>query len=163
KPTDYSTCSKLPGTDYAEPAAKPHKPAARTEPAKAIADSVKAEPAKPDAAKPDAHGPDSAKANPPDPQPPNLPPVKPRPEYKSSPASLFADVSSELRLNGEAPSKVAPNATERPDNNTQVRRGAVYKVARANGTIEYTNVRPAGGPYQMLFTYIATCYACDVK
>jgi soluble lytic murein transglycosylase-like protein len=66
-------------------------------------------------------------------------------------------------LNGEAPAKIAPNATERPDKTTQVRRGAVYKIARANGIVEYTNVRPGGGPYQMLFTYIATCYACDVR
>ena len=45
---------------------------------------------------------------------------------------------------------------------TEVRRGAVYKVAKANGITEYTNVRPNGGAYTILFTYMATCYACNV-
>lgn len=46
---------------------------------------------------------------------------------------------------------------ERP----KVLSGAVYKVTKANGVVEYTNIRPAGR-YQVLFTYIATCFACDV-
>ncbi|KGI78651.1 hypothetical protein LF63_0104210 [Oleiagrimonas soli] len=50
---------------------------------------------------------------------------------------------------------------------TRVLRGAVYKVVRADGSIEYTNVRPRGrqarqARTQTLFTYIATCAACDV-
>ncbi len=44
----------------------------------------------------------------------------------------------------------------------EVRRGAVYKVAKANGITEYTNVRPDRGGYQVLFTYISTCFACNV-
>ena len=157
KPTGYSTCTKLPNSDYVEPAAaKSPKPAAKTEPAKVVAAAT--------AATPEADKPASTKPDPAQPESPaSVENKTPRSEYKSTPASLFADVASELRLNGEAPAKVAPNATERPDKTTQVRRGAVYKVARANGIVEYTNVRPAGGPYQMLFTYIATCYACDVK
>lgn len=46
------------------------------------------------------------------------------------------------------------------------RRGAVYRIARADGSVEYTNVRPPGGRaghvVTMLFTYIATCAACDL-
>ena len=49
----------------------------------------------------------------------------------------------------------APSANE-------VRRGAVYKVAKSNGITEYTNVRPDRGAYQVLFTYMATCFACNV-
>lgn len=47
-----------------------------------------------------------------------------------------------------------------------VRRGAVYRVVRADGSVEYTNVRPpgsrAGHMVTMLFTYIDTCAACDL-
>lgn len=44
------------------------------------------------------------------------------------------------------------------------KRGAVYKVTRADGTIEYTNIasRAQGAHATMLFTYIITCYACNV-
>jgi soluble lytic murein transglycosylase-like protein len=44
----------------------------------------------------------------------------------------------------------------------EVRRGAVYKIVRANGVTEYTNTRPVRGGYQLLFTYISTCFACNV-
>ena len=151
KPSGYTACTKLPNSDYAESApAKPYRPAAKTEGTKAV------EPAPPavagaEPAKPQPHPSEAAAA------------AASRIEYKSAPASLFADVVSELRLNGEAPVKTASNATERPDKATEVRRGAVYKIAKANGIIEYTNVRPSGVAYQTLFTYIATCYACDVK
>lgn len=47
-----------------------------------------------------------------------------------------------------------------------VRRGAVYRVVRGDGSVEYTNVRPpgsrAGHMVTMLFTYIDTCAACDL-
>jgi len=44
------------------------------------------------------------------------------------------------------------------------RRGAVYKITRADGSIEYTNIasRAQGTNATMLFTYIITCYACNV-
>jgi hypothetical protein len=45
---------------------------------------------------------------------------------------------------------------------TEVRRGAVYKLVRANGVTEYTNIRPNRGGYQLLFTYISTCFACNL-
>jgi hypothetical protein len=44
----------------------------------------------------------------------------------------------------------------------KVLRGAVYRVQRTDGITEYTNVKPTGGAFAVLFTYIATCVACDV-
>ena len=85
-------------------------------------------------------------------------------EYQSAPASPFANVISGVSVGGvEQKPSAAQNPTEKVDKSTEVRRGAVYKVARANGITEYTNIKPAGGPYQLLFTYIATCYACNVN
>ncbi|HEY8009418.1 MAG TPA: lytic transglycosylase domain-containing protein [Rudaea sp.] len=84
-------------------------------------------------------------------------------EYKSEPASQFANVVSGISVRGvEQKSRAAQNPTVKVDKSTEVRRGSVYKVARANGITEYTNIKPAGGSYQLLFTYIATCYACNV-
>lgn len=53
------------------------------------------------------------------------------------------------------------------DAGTRVLRGAVYRVEHADGSIEYTNVRPRGAAAReartrTLFTYIATCMACDI-
>jgi soluble lytic murein transglycosylase-like protein len=48
---------------------------------------------------------------------------------------------------------------------TRVLRGAVYRIVRADGSVEYTNLRPAGQQghsVTMLFTYIASCVACDL-
>jgi soluble lytic murein transglycosylase-like protein len=166
KPDGYAACTKVANSDYAEPAAKAHKPAAKPEAPKAPA--AVADAAKPDIAKPQTSSTEAAKPAA-QPESPAAEAAKPpaantaRIEYKSSPASQFADVVSETRLNGEAPTKVAANATERPDKHVEVRRGAVYKIARANGIVEYTNVKPGGGAYTMMFTYIATCYACDVR
>lgn len=44
------------------------------------------------------------------------------------------------------------------------KRGAVYKIMRKDGTIEYTNIaaRAQGTNATMLFTYIITCYACNL-
>lgn len=41
-------------------------------------------------------------------------------------------------------------------------RGAVYKVQRKDGITEYTNIKPAGRTFAVLFTYISTCIACDI-
>jgi len=166
KPQGYAACTKVANSDYAEPVTKARVPAAKVEAAKTPA---VAEAAKPEKIKSDSPDPEAAKSTTAPPESvvadaAKTPAAKgPRSEYKSMPASLFADVVSELRLNGEAPAKTAPNAVERPEKNVEVRRGAVYKVARANGVVEYTNVRPGGGAYTMMFTYIATCYACDVR
>ncbi|MEI7036162.1 lytic transglycosylase domain-containing protein [Fulvimonas yonginensis] len=60
----------------------------------------------------------------------------------------------------------APGAAvaDAPANGT-VRRGAVYRVVRADGSVEYTNIPPGSGrgrAVTMLFTYIATCVACNL-
>lgn len=47
----------------------------------------------------------------------------------------------------------------------RVLRGSVYRVVRADGSVEYTNVRPSGHGVHavtMLFSYIATCFACNL-
>ncbi len=47
----------------------------------------------------------------------------------------------------------------------RVLRGTVYKVTLANGTVEYTNVRPAdirARRVDALFTYLSVCYACNL-
>lgn len=47
----------------------------------------------------------------------------------------------------------------------RVLRGAVYRVKHPDGSVEYTNVAPAGGhgrAVTMLFTYLVTCMACDL-
>lgn len=46
----------------------------------------------------------------------------------------------------------------------RILRGSVYRVTLADGTVEYTNVRPLGISVKrvdMLFTYISTCFACS--
>ena len=47
----------------------------------------------------------------------------------------------------------------------RVLRGAVYRIVRADGSVEYTNLPPAGQKGRavtMLFSYIATCAACNL-
>ncbi len=67
----------------------------------------------------------------------------------------------------EAPRNVRPQlavvaapASQTPAPRTL--RGAVYRVERKGGITEYTNVKPRGASFAVLFTYIATCVACDV-
>jgi soluble lytic murein transglycosylase-like protein len=56
-----------------------------------------------------------------------------------------------------------PVAVEPAKPAPRILRGAVYRVQRANGITEYTNVKPtSGATFAVLFTYIATCVACDV-
>jgi soluble lytic murein transglycosylase-like protein len=74
-------------------------------------------------------------------------------EYHSEPAADSAPTQS-------ASAETADAAA--PGKDVEVRRGAVYKVTRANGVVEYTNMRPNRGGYQLLFTYISTCYACNI-
>jgi soluble lytic murein transglycosylase-like protein len=72
------------------------------------------------------------------------------------PASSASPVASMIASAAPAmlpPSKPAP----------RILRGAVYRVQRKDGITEYTNVKPAtGSAFAVLFTYIATCVACDV-
>jgi hypothetical protein len=140
KPSEYSACVKVPGTDYPDP--KPARPAPVPAPAPKAPIT--------------ASTPIETKSS--------------RGEYHSAPPPTFANVISGATINGVVQFNnviggvMQPrNATERPDKNVEVRRGAVYKVARANGITEYTNVRPAGAPFQLLFTYIQTCFACNLN
>lgn len=58
---------------------------------------------------------------------------------------------------------LATVAVDRPGD--PVLRGAVYRVARADGSVEYTNIPPAGQKGRvatLLFSYIATCVACNL-
>lgn len=164
KPDGYSSCTKIANSDYAEPpAARPPKPVPKAEP-KPAAETAKRESIRFDDVNQDLGRADAKSAGRAEAESPAAAQVKAaRSEYKSMAASPFADVVSEMRLNGEVSKKTAQNATETPEKNVQVRRGAVYKIARANGITEFTNVRPSGGAYTTLFTYIATCYACDVR
>ena len=59
----------------------------------------------------------------------------------------------------------AATTASAPATSDRVLRGAVYRVTRADGSIEYTNLSPGGGKGRavtMLFTYIATCVACNL-
>ena len=62
------------------------------------------------------------------------------------------------------PSTLAgPDAPDSPDN--RVLRGAVYRVVHKDGSVEYTNIPPGGAQARnvtRLFSYIATCMACDL-
>jgi soluble lytic murein transglycosylase-like protein len=52
-----------------------------------------------------------------------------------------------------------------PASADKVLRGAVYRIVRGDGSVEYTNLRPAGSKSHavtMLFSYIATCAACNL-
>jgi soluble lytic murein transglycosylase-like protein len=61
---------------------------------------------------------------------------------------------------------LASVATRPPPPDTRELRGAVYRVVRADGSVEYTNIQPAnqrGHAVTILFTYIATCVACNLR
>ena len=82
-------------------------------------------------------------------------------DYRAQSATTDAAATS-VEAGAKSVEPGAPTPTPTADKNVQVRRGAVYKVARANGITEYTNIPPRGGAYQILFTYMATCFACNV-
>lgn len=90
------------------------------------------------------------------------------PARSAQPAGKHVDYRSEQPAGDAAAApatgSVAPPAVASTsvDNATEIHRGAVYKITRANGVTEYTNIRPRGGGYRLLFTYISTCYACNV-
>ncbi len=87
----------------------------------------------------------------PTPQPPVAPaPAPVRDAAGAVPALLSASI--------DKPEIIKPGAAPKP----RVVRGAVYRVARGNGITEYTNVKPLAAVFDVLFTYIATCAACDV-
>jgi hypothetical protein len=64
---------------------------------------------------------------------------------------------------GLSPELAAAGALNSPDN--RVLRGAVYRVVHRDGSVEYTNIPPAGSKgsnVTQLFSYIATCMACNL-
>ena len=73
----------------------------------------------------------------------------------------------ESRANEAPPSaptpadRAGPGNAAAPAGEARVVRGTMYKVKRADGIPEYTNLKPAGRA-EVLFHYIAVCYACDV-
>lgn len=63
----------------------------------------------------------------------------------------------------QLPGLAAIGGSDAADN--RVLRGAVYRVVHRDGSVEYTNITPAGGPANnvtRLFSYIATCMACNL-
>jgi soluble lytic murein transglycosylase-like protein len=57
----------------------------------------------------------------------------------------------------------APGAAA--DAANKVMHGAVYRIVRGDGSVEYTNLPPVGGngrAVTMLFSYISTCVACNL-
>ncbi|MDR2012947.1 MAG: lytic transglycosylase domain-containing protein [Rhodanobacter sp.] len=85
-------------------------------------------------------------------------------------STVQADVASTARMMGRpllvaAPYRMPARAQQPMDGEASVAsrtlRGAVYRVQRTNGVTEYTNIKPDSGRFAMLFTYIATCFACD--
>jgi soluble lytic murein transglycosylase-like protein len=90
-------------------------------------------------------------------------------DKKQAPALADGNPHSEYRSEavqtdaGTESAAAVPKPQAADDGAIQVHRGAVYKVVKANGVTEYTNIRPAtGATYRVLFTYMATCYACNV-
>ena len=81
--------------------------------------------------------------------------------YHSEPASDATGAQTLPTPTAEPVSETAATGAE-AGNTTEVHRGAVYKIVRANGVTEYTNIRPNRGGYQLLFTYISTCFACNL-
>ncbi|GAB2574513.1 lytic transglycosylase domain-containing protein [Dyella jejuensis] len=70
---------------------------------------------------------------------------------------------SEARGEGITAALPSADATDSPDN--RVLRGAVYRVVRRDGSVEYTNIPPGGTQARnvtRLFSYIATCMACNL-
>lgn len=89
--------------------------------------------------------------------------------YADAPAPKAADSTKHTEYVTEpagpaanAEAAAAPAVEKDSEKNIEIHRGAVYKVTRANGVVEYTNLRPTRGAYQLLFTYMSTCYACNV-
>lgn len=61
---------------------------------------------------------------------------------------------------GIATVKASPAAT-----GPRTTRGSVYTVKRKDGVVEYTNIKPRGGDFKLMFSYVfqETCYACNLK
>lgn len=87
--------------------------------------------------------------------PTRQPPVAPAPSpVRDAAAAVPATLSATISKPDDEPLHEAPKP--------RVLRGAVYRVKRGSGITEYTNVKPLGAVFDVLFTYIATCAACDI-
>lgn len=60
---------------------------------------------------------------------------------------------------------LATVSASKPATGPRTTRGSVYTVKRKDGVVEYTNVKPKGGDYRLMFSYVfqETCYACSLK
>ncbi|WP_343162764.1 lytic transglycosylase domain-containing protein [Oleiagrimonas sp. C23AA] len=89
----------------------------------------------------------------------------PRQASAASTPAPKTDHRSHLTMAEGAQLTSAAKAAQLERAGKRVLRGAVYRVVHADGSVEYTNVRPHGARGQRvktLFTYIATCPACEV-
>lgn len=84
-----------------------------------------------------------------------------RPDVKAAAATVTSTAPAGTAT-PDAGSSPAPAAAPARRSTAKVTSGAVYRVDRGDGITEYTNVKPRSGRYAMMFTYIATCIACDV-
>lgn len=88
-------------------------------------------------------------------------PPKPDPAPAGKPGQWSYSEASPARTSS-TPDKPVANVA---DDGSRVLRGAVYRVVRKDGSVEYTNLRPPGDhghDVTMLFSYIATCVACNL-
>lgn len=86
---------------------------------------------------------------------------------KAPPRTDFSAVDASAASSAVMPTPVSVIAARPPlpvalATTSKILRGSVYRVQRKDGITEYTNVKPSGGAFAVLFTYIATCVACDV-
>ncbi|MEW9624229.1 lytic transglycosylase domain-containing protein [Rhodanobacter geophilus] len=98
-------------------------------------------------------------------------PADPLPPAAATPAAVAAaTVPAALRghwtyQQSSGGAGVLPDLPPATTPGDRVLRGAVYRIVRADGSVEYTNIRPAGRNAHaatMLFSYIATCFACNL-
>lgn len=82
---------------------------------------------------------------------------------QQSPAAAAAPAAGQWQYREGSAAAAPPTAATPKTEAPKALRGAVYKISKSNGITEYTNIRPAGKRYQVLFTYISTCFACDVR
>jgi soluble lytic murein transglycosylase-like protein len=90
-----------------------------------------------------------------------LPAADPLPSAAAVPAALRGHWTYQQASGGGALPDLAAAAAP----GDRVLRGAVYRIVRADGSVEYTNIPPSGHAAKMakmLFTYIATCFACNL-
>jgi len=88
-------------------------------------------------------------------------PGTPKVNYQSSSQPIEAVI--EKKENKTESSTINAKSAGKTSSTPTIHRGAVYKISHANGITEYTNVPPKQPGAQLLFTYIATCYACNVS